>query len=130
MDAGADRLPRLPGNPQDDDRDREADDRIADLKTEGDHYRARDHREADEPVDAGVVPVGDQRRARQPASGTQADLSRGLVAEEADDAGGSQGAKVVDRLGVDEAVDRLGAGHAGAGEDRRDDEVAGPALSS
>src|SRR5215208_7447885 len=107
MDAGADRPPRLPGDPQDDDRDREADDRITDLKAERDDDRTRDHCEADEPVDAGMVSIGDQRRARQPPPGAKPDLSGCLVTEEADDAGGREGAEVVDRLRVDEAVDRL-----------------------
>src|SRR5215217_1291632 len=100
MDAGADRLPRLPGDPQDDDRDRETDDRIADLKAERDDDRACDHREAHEPVDACVVSVGDERWARQTPPGAKPDLSGCLVAEEAEDAGGREGTEVVDRLRV------------------------------
>src|SRR6478735_5397658 len=79
------RPPGLPRDPQDDERDHEADDRVGGGQAERDDDRAGHHREADEPVRARVVAVGDERRALEPPSGAEADRGRPLVAEEADD---------------------------------------------
>ncbi len=54
----ADGVPRVPGDLEDDERDRQADDRVGDLSAESNYDRARDHTERDEAVDAGVVAVG------------------------------------------------------------------------
>jgi hypothetical protein len=69
---------------EDDERDSEADDRVGDRHTKCHDDGARDHAEADEAVSASVVPVGDQSRAVEPPSGSRPDLSRNLVADEAD----------------------------------------------
>src|SRR5216117_3004282 len=61
--APGDRLPRLPGDSQDHERDAEADERIADVEAERHDHCARDDRQADEGVDPRVVAVGDQRGA-------------------------------------------------------------------
>jgi uncharacterized protein involved in oxidation of intracellular sulfur len=79
---GADGVPRVPGDLQDHERDREADQRVTDLEPERDDGGARDHAERDEAVDPGVLAVGDQRRAREPAAGPQAELGCELVASE------------------------------------------------
>src|SRR5215211_5107589 len=60
-----DRAPRVPGDLQDHDGDEQTENRVADRRTKRDHDRACDDAERDEPVDAGVVAVGDQRGARQ-----------------------------------------------------------------
>ena len=86
--------------------------------------RRRDDGEADEAVGAGVIAVGDQRGALQPPAGAQADHRGDLVADEPDRAGDAERQQVVDVLGIDQPVDRLEGGDAGAEEDRRDDEVA------
>jgi hypothetical protein len=106
----ADGLEGLPGDAQDHQRDGEADERVADVAADGDDDRAGDDGEADEPVRAGVVAVGDQGGAVEVAPGTEADLRGDLVADEADDAGGGERPEVVDRLRIDEAVDGFAGG--------------------
>jgi hypothetical protein len=49
--------------------------RVAELEPDGDHGCAGDHCEADEPIDAGVVAVGDQQRAVEPPAAAQPYLS-------------------------------------------------------
>ena len=61
--APADGEPGLPGDAEDDQGDRQADQGVGDAEAECDDHCARDHREADVGVGAGVVAVGDQRRA-------------------------------------------------------------------
>src|SRR5439155_1123905 len=61
----ADRPPRLPGDAENQERDRKPDQRVAHVGAEGDHAGARDDAEADEAVDACVVPVGDEGRAAE-----------------------------------------------------------------
>ncbi len=56
----AHRLPGLPGDAQDDERDREPDERIGDLEAERDDDRAGDNAERDEGVSPGVMAVGDE----------------------------------------------------------------------
>ena len=80
--------------------------------------------EADEPVGAGVIAVGDERGALEPAPRAQADHRRDLVPHEADGPGDAERQQVVDVLRVEQAVDGLEGGDARAEEDRRDDEVA------
>ena len=55
----ADGSPRLPRDPEDHERDPEADDRVREIEAKGDDRGARDHAEADVGVGAGVVAVGD-----------------------------------------------------------------------
>src|SRR5581483_6340061 len=65
--ARGDGLPRGPRELEDDERDSEADERISDRRAErGNHCRC-DDAERDEPVDASVIAVGDQRGAVEPA---------------------------------------------------------------
>ena len=79
---------------------------------------AGDHGQGDEPVDAGVVSVGDQRGAVESPAGSEPDLGGDLVADEADHAGGREHPQVGERLGVQEALDRFVEGDAGGEEDR------------
>ena len=67
------RLPGVPRDAQDHDRDREADQRIGDLEAERDDGGAGDDGQADVRVGAGVVAVGDQRGAVEPAARARTD---------------------------------------------------------
>jgi hypothetical protein len=102
-----DRAPQVPSDAQDHDRDRQADQGVGDVEAERDDDRARDDREADEPVNASVVSVGDERGTVEAGAGAQAHLGRDLVADEADDRR-LQGAAVVDIRA--EPVPKSGAG--------------------
>jgi len=74
------------------------------------------------------VAVGDQCGAVEVASGAEADLGGDLVADESDQPGERERKQMVDVVGVDEPVDGVGGGDAGADEDRGEDEVAGAFL--
>src|SRR3954452_6249195 len=67
MIMAADRPPRMPRDPQDLERDSEADEWVGALKADRADRRAEAHREAHVPVRARVVAVRDQRRAVQAA---------------------------------------------------------------
>jgi hypothetical protein len=75
-----------------------------------------------------VGAVGDERRAVEAPAGPGADERGPPVAGEADGAGERQREEVLGLVRVQQAVDRLIAGDAGAGEDRQDDGEAGDAL--
>ena len=122
--------PRVPGDAQDHDGDREADQRVGDRDADRDHRGAGDHGERDICVCAGVRAVGDQRGAVEPAAGAGADDRGDPVAGEADRAGCAERAELVDVLGVEEAVDRLVAGDACGDEDRGNDGEPGPPLGA
>jgi hypothetical protein len=125
-----DRLPGLPGDPQDDRRDAKADQRVGDRDTERDDYRAGDDGKADVGVGSGVVAVGHQGRAIKASSRAESDLGRDPVPHVADGAGDPKDQEVVRSLWVDEAQDRLDAGHARRNEDGRHDEQARNALGA
>jgi hypothetical protein len=63
--------PRVPGDFHDHDGDREADQRVSAVEADRDEESARDHAERDEAVGAGVLAVGDQGRAAEPAASAQ-----------------------------------------------------------
>jgi hypothetical protein len=88
--AGADRLPGIPGDADDDEGDREPDQRVGDVQTDRDDERAQGDAEADEAVGAGVIAVRDERRAVQPAAGAQADVGVDLIADEPNRAPGCE----------------------------------------
>ena len=102
-----DRAPRIPGDLEDHERDRETDDRVANARAERDHDRARDDAQRNEAVDAGVIAVGDQRRTRQPPARAQPYLRGQLVTDEADDAGRRQHPEMRQVLRMDQTLDRL-----------------------
>ena len=102
--AGPDRPPRLPGDSQDHGGDPEPDQRIEDLGAESDRDGAGDHRQADVGVGAGVVAVGDQRRALELAPSPRADMGGGEIAEVADQSRRSQRDQVIDVLTVGSTV--------------------------
>jgi hypothetical protein len=121
----ADRVPGLPGNAQDHERDYQADHRIGDVQTERDDGSTGQHAETDEPVDARVLTVGDKRWALQAATGPKTHLGRELVPQEADHAGGGEQPQVRERARMDEALDRLHERDQRADEDRQHDAEAG-----
>ena len=106
------------------------DQRIGDRDAEADDGRAGDDAERDEPVDAGVIPVGDERGTVEPAPGPQPHARRELVADEADQAGRGQHPQMGEVLRVQEPLDRLVQGDAGGDEDRRDDGEPGELLAA
>lgn len=115
---------------QDDQRDREADERVAELEAERHDYRAADDSEGDESIGACVVSVGDKCRAAEALAGAEADQCGDLVADESDRAGGGECAEVGERLWVDQPLDRLPERDAGTDEDCCDNEVAGRLLAA
>ena len=100
---------------------------------DGDADRADEHRQRGKTVDAGVLPVGDQRRRADLLADADAEDRYRLVADEADDRRRHDPPEMRDRLRVDELPDRLVASHAGREEDEPDDdhagEVFGPAVA-
>ena len=122
VDVGVpDCVPGLPGDAEDDEGDRETDDRVGSLEADSDEYSAYDDSERDEPIDASVLAVSDHRRAREPSASPEPDLSRQLVADEADKPRRCKRPKMGQLLGVDEAHDRLVERHARRDEDRKHD---------
>ena len=87
---GRDRPPGVPGDLDDQGGDGEADDRITDVCAERDDAGAGDHAEGDEPVDPGVVAIGDEGWTGQVPAGAEPHLGRNLVAEETDRSGGGE----------------------------------------
>ena len=131
VDLGSpDGVPGVPGDLEDHEGDREADDRVGDLRAERDDDRARDDGERDEAVDAGVVSVGGHRRAPEPPPRRQAHPRRELVADKADDAGRGEHPQVGQVLRVDEALDRHVERDAGGDEDRENDREPGESLAA
>src|SRR5215208_5537988 len=91
--ARADGAPGLPGDAQDDERDREPDERVGDGEADGDDGGAGDDGEADVGVGAGVGAVGDEGGAVESAAGACADARGDPVADEAEGTGGGERAE-------------------------------------
>ena len=100
--------------------DEQADDGVGEREP-GEHADgAERHGQRGEPVGAGVQAVGDQRGGPDRAADPDPVDGDELVAGEADDAGGEDDpAEVGDRLRVDQAADRLLAGHDGGQGDHQ-----------
>src|SRR6266545_8142484 len=79
--------PGVPGDLEDHERDREADQRVGDLDAEPDDERAGNDAEADQGIDASMIAVGDERRAPQPPPRPEPDAGRDLVADVTDEPG-------------------------------------------
>lgn len=124
----ADRRPGLPGDAQDHECDREADDGIGDWCSERDDDRRSDHGQAHIGVCSSVVPIGDQGGAVQSLPRAQTDARCDEVAGVPDRARQREHCQMSWGYRVNEAPDRLVAGYTGADEDRRDDREAGPPL--
>jgi hypothetical protein len=130
VQAVAHRLPRAPRDAEDDECDRDADDGVGPLEAEGHERRAEDDCEGDEPVDARVVPVRHEGRAVETASGAEAHLRGDLVPEEADDAGNRDQPQMREIAWVEQPVDGLVQGDAGADEDRKKATPRGTAVNA
>jgi hypothetical protein len=99
--------------------DDQADDRVGKFQPDRDDGGAREDAEADEAVDAGMLTVGDQRRALKAATGAQAHLGGELVADEADHSGSRQVLEMREGVRADEPLDRLSERYQGPDEDRK-----------
>ena len=117
----------VPGDLEDHDGDREADDRVGDLGAERDHDGARDDGERDEAVDAGMISVGGHSGASEPPARRQAHPRSELVAHEPDKPGCGEYPQVRQVLWVDEPLDRHVERDAGGDEDRENDREPGSA---
>ena len=118
----------LPDDPEDGDGDKQADDGIGQRVAQPDARRPEDDGEAGDPVRAGVESVRDQGGAVHLTPDANTEHRHGLVADEADNAGHGQPAELLHRLRMQQARDRLVAGHHGAEQDDKDDEDAGQVL--
>src|SRR3990170_2906373 len=116
------RPPGVPRDLEDHKRDHQPHDRVCEIEAERDTECAHHDSQRDEAVDACVISVSDQRRARKSPSGPEPHLRGNLVPEEADDARERQRAEIRERLGVDEADDGLVERNTGGDEYREDDE--------
>jgi len=121
--AGPDRAPGAPGDAQDERRDRETDDRVGARETYRYRSRRDDDAQGDEPVDTRVVPVGDKRGAVEPLTGAQADSSRKLIPEKANERRDHQHRKMREIARVDQAIDRFHRGYRRRREDRQHDRI-------
>ncbi len=126
----ADGVPGVPGDLQDHEGDRQADDRVGDLSTERDHDRTRDDTQRDEAVNARMVSVRCHRRARESFARVQAHLRRYLVPDETDHTGCGERPEMSQMLGVNEPQDGLVEGDTGGDEDRQHDRQAGDLLTA
>ena len=98
------RVPRLPGDPQDEDRDGEADDGVGARNADRHRAGGSNDAERDEAVDPRVVAVGDERRAVEASTGAEAHVRGRLVAEEADGPGDRECGEVFEWLRVDQTI--------------------------
>ena len=122
--------PGLPRDAQDDERDREADERVSDVQAERHDGGGRDDRQRDVGVGAGVFAVGDERGAVEPPAGAVCEMMRGdPVAGEADRAGGGERAEVRRRrCGSIRRCDRFVPATQALSEDHHHDGETGPSL--
>src|SRR5687768_6444184 len=128
--SSAHRLPRLPGDAQDDERDAEADERISNVEPNGDDDGAGDNTEAHVGIGSGVVAVGDQSGAVEPVTGAGPDLRGDPVADKANSTGSSEHAEPVRSVRVEQTQNGLVTSDASADEDRGDNEQSSGAFSA
>jgi uncharacterized protein involved in exopolysaccharide biosynthesis len=84
----------------------------------------------DETVDAGVIAIGDQRRAGQAPAGPQSHLRRQLIPDEADHPGSGQHPQMREVLRVNQTLDRLVQRETGRNKDRKHDRQARELLAA
>jgi hypothetical protein len=126
---GTDGAPSLKCDAQDQCRDGEADDGVGARDPDGHRARGNDDAERHEPVNAGVLTVGDERRAVDAPPASQPHTSRELVSRETNHARERQRPEMIKMLGMNESPDRFDAGDRRGDEDRADDGVARPPFS-
>src|SRR5258707_579315 len=80
-----DRLGRLPDNAENRERDQKADDGVGKRKARPNAGRSEDNGQAGEAIGAGVIAVGDERRAVHGFADANAEHRDGFVADETDD---------------------------------------------
>src|SRR5512132_3358973 len=124
----ADRLPGLPGDPEDHPGDDDGDDRIGHREAERDQDGAEHHPEADEAVGPRVVAVGYQGWAVQSPAGAEPHLGGYLVPSEADGSGSGERQQMIGGLRADDLLHREEPGQTGTYQDRGNDRQAGVAL--
>jgi hypothetical protein len=83
-------LGRLPDDPKDYGGYDEADDRVGERVSHPHTKRAKDHRQASEPVGSRMVAIGDQCRAVDLSANADAEHRHSLVAQKADHASGGK----------------------------------------
>ena len=123
-------VPRVPRDLQDHKCDCETDEGVRDLSSQSNRRSARDDAERNQAIDARVVAVGDECRAVQLPTRTEAHLRCDLIAKESEEACECEWPEVFDVFGIDETFDRLPQGHTSGYEDREHNRVSGPALCS
>ena len=127
---GVNGSPRLPRDAQDHGGYREADDGIRRLQAESCDGGGDDDGERYEPVDTGVLAVGNEGGAVESISGPEPDASGQLVSEKADDARDGERPEVAEMLGVNQSLDGLERRDGRRGEDREHDRVSGPPFAA
>jgi hypothetical protein len=125
-----DRMPRVPRDVEDDERDRKADDRIGDGHAESYDNGACEHAEADEAVNASVVAVCDESRAVESPPCSRPNLSRNLISDESDHSGRRQPPQVRQVVWIDEAQNRLDERDARADKDNEHNDDSGEAFAT
>jgi hypothetical protein len=128
--AAANGCPGLPRDAQNERRHRKSDQRISPRESERDNQSGPDHPEADVRVGAGVMPVGDERRAVQPFTGSSPDSTGGEVTEIANSACRRERQKMVRCAGMQESVDGFKPRDTRADEDRADHEQSRASLGT
>jgi hypothetical protein len=127
---GVDGPPCLPSDPQDHGSYREADERIGRRQTQRCGGGRGDDGQRHEPVDAGVVAVGDEGRTVESISGSEPDASGEFVSDESDDPRDGERAEVAEMLGMNQSLDRLECRDGRRREDREHDRVSGPPFAA
>jgi hypothetical protein len=126
----ADGLPGLPGNPQDERADDEADDGVGAWRTDGNGSGDGDDAERNEPVAAGVLTVSDEGSTAESPSGAQADTGGDFVADEPDASGEGERGQMIECLRMHEAVQCFGDRDRGRSQDHRHDGETRPTFSA
>ena len=126
----ADRVPRLPGDPQDHDSDDKGDQRVAKVEAKCDNDCTEHDAETDVGVSTSVVAVGHERRAFESLPGACSDERGEEVAEEADRACQGERKEMFGGIRVDDPRYRLVRSDARADEDREYDRKACVAFRS
>ena len=119
---GADLPHRRAQHPHNRDGDHQPDDRVRPRPAQRHPAGPEQHRQAGEPIGAGVQAVGDQRRAADPPPDLDPVPRHPFVADEPHHRRGRDHPQMTDRARVDQPVDRLVAGQHRRQRDHRDHE--------
>src|SRR5436190_17327517 len=129
MSGAANRVPGVPRDLEDDERDHEPDDRVGDVESQCDESRTCDHPEGHEAVDTRMTAVGEQGGTVEPSPGPQPNLCRNLVPDKADRTRSRQQPQVRKRARIQETLDRLPERDESAGKDREHHAESSPAFA-